>query len=244
MFDHDHHQKIHLVLNSLNPSIFEDCGLYFGGGTLITLIYNEYRWSKDIDFVAPVGECYKKIRKIINDSGSRPESLFRDITKLEFPRDVKADQYGIRFLVVADGTPIKFEIFAEARIELEPPAVFEGLPVPCLNIIDQYAEKLLANADRWNDSSIESRDLIDLAMLRVNLEIPQASIEKAEKAYPVLDPLKKALNRFQDSEKYRDKCFSALEVENIPLVIDGIDLLAEDFGIKETLRASGELHED
>jgi hypothetical protein len=28
---------------------------YFGGGTLLTFEFEEYRWSKDVDFIASVG---------------------------------------------------------------------------------------------------------------------------------------------------------------------------------------------
>jgi hypothetical protein len=36
------------------------------------------------------------------------------------------------------------------------------------------------------DDSVESRDLIDLAILRLQSPIPQEAIEKAEKAYEVM----------------------------------------------------------
>ena len=76
MFDHNHHQKIHLVLDSLNPDIFSEVGAYFGGGTLITLLNDEYRWSKDIDLAilrqkGPISE--KAIRKAKNAYPVIPE---------------------------------------------------------------------------------------------------------------------------------------------------------------------------
>lgn len=66
-------------------------------------------------------------------------------------------------------------------------------PVPCLSLVDCIAEKLLANADRWADSSIESRDLIDLCVIRFNNTFPDAAKIKAENAYPVIEPLKRAI---------------------------------------------------
>lgn len=228
MFEHPHHQKIHLILDSLDAELFQQAGAFFGGGTLITLLYDEYRWSKDIDFLCPTGSGYKRIRKAVTDGNSKPAIFFKKTKQLEFPRDLVANQYGIRFLVVADGQPIKFEIIAEARIDLDPPDIFEWTRVPCLNLVDRYAEKLLANADRWNDASIESRDLIDLAMLRMNSEIPARAFEKAENAYPVLEPLKKALQKFRGSKEYRDKCFNALQIDGQERILEGIDLLAKD----------------
>ncbi|MDQ2078479.1 nucleotidyl transferase AbiEii/AbiGii toxin family protein [Marinimicrobium sp. ABcell2] len=153
-------------------------------------------------------------------------------TRLEFPRELKADQYGIRFLVVADQTPIKFEIVAEARISLNPPKYYAWPSIPSLDHEDQCTEKLLANADRWADASIESRDSIDLAVLRHHGPLPQEAILKAESAYPVTPELKKALRKFLENRQYRDKCFNALEIENRNHVLSGVHLLANDFDLK------------
>lgn len=228
MFDHPHHQKIHLILDSLDAPIFHEVGAQFGGGTLITLLYGEYRWSKDVDFMCPVGPGYRKLRALVIDNHFKPSFFFKKTEHLEFPRDITANQYGIRFLVIAEGEPIKFEIVAEARITLEPPEMFEWTQLPCLCSIDRYTEKLLANADRWADESIESRDLIDLAVMRSVTEIPNYAIEKAENAYPVIDPLKKALDKFQNSTNYREKCFEALQIKDPVHILKGLGLLRED----------------
>ena len=229
MFDHPHHQKIHLILDSLNPSLFWEVGAFFGGGTLITLLHDEYRRSKDVDFLCPVGPGYRRLREFVGEHNCKPAMFFQKTESLEFPRDLIANQYGIRFLVVADQEPIKFEIVAEARIGLDPPDSFKWTQLPCLSKVDRYAEKLLANADRWNDESIESRDLIDLAVLRLSSEIPRFAIEKAESAYPVMNPLIHALQKFQGSKAYQDKCFTALQIENPEQVREGMKLLAADY---------------
>lgn len=229
MFDHHHHEKIRLILNALNESVFKTVGAYFGGGTLITLLNGEYRWSRDIDFICPVGESYRHLRSLIAENRFKPQFLFSNTTDLEFPRDLRADQYGVRFLVVADQTPIKFEIIAEARIKLNPPVYREWAAIPTLDHADQCTEKLLANADRWADSSIESRDLIDLAVLRAHGPLPQTAIDKAESAYPVIPELKKSLSQFLENPNYQKKCFRALEIENQSTIMGGIKLLADDY---------------
>jgi len=229
MFEHPHHQKILLILQSLDASLFYEVGAHFGGGTLITLLHNEYRWSKDVDFICPVGPGYKRLRELVADSQFKPHFLFRKKDKLEFPRDLTANQYGVRFLIIADGQPIKFEIVAENRIELDEPETFDWTELPCLSEVDRVTEKLLANADRWNDTGIESRDLIDLAVMRKTRELPTRAIQKAETAYPVISPLKEALKKFQNLEGYQDKCFNALQIEDRELVLKGIDFLVKDF---------------
>jgi hypothetical protein len=88
------------------------------------------------------------------------------------------------------------------------------------------------------DDSVESRDLIDLAILRLQYRIPQEAIEKAEKAYEVMRPLKEAVKRFQDRTDYRERCFSHLQIDEsqISRIIDGVDLLASDLGLSLTQR--------
>jgi hypothetical protein len=73
-----------------------------------------------------------------------------------------------------------------------------------------------------------SRDLIDLAVLRLYEGQSEPALSKAEKAYPVLEPLTKAVAVFQSSHDYRDKCFSALEVRDRITIMKGIELLAQD----------------
>ena len=226
MFKLEHHQKILTVLNALDADFFEKMGAYFGGGTLLTLLYGEYRWSKDIDFICPVGDGYRELRRAINEKGYG--ALFENTEGLEFPRAMKADQYGVRMGVQVDGTLIKLEIIAEGRIELGEPAYYDWCPVPCLNFEDSCTEKLLANADRWADMGFESRDLIDLAMLRLQDVIPKAAYDKAEEAYPVIEPLLKAMDKFQENDDYRKRCLLALEVNTCDAVNMGIALLAED----------------
>jgi hypothetical protein len=47
-----------------------------------------------------------------------------------------------------------------------------------------YCEKLLANADRFADRSVLSRDIIDLAMMIARWgPIPPAALDKAQLAY-------------------------------------------------------------
>lgn len=242
MFALEHHQKIQHILRSLKPDFFKDVGAYFGGGTLLSLRYGEYRWSKDIDFICPVGDGYRQLRTAVMDAGY--DAIFQSQQGIELPRAIKADQYGIRFAVVIDGTVIKFEIVAEARIQLEAPEFLDWLAIPCLSFVDSCAEKLLANADRWHDTAVESRDLIDLAMLRLQAPIPEISYFKAEAAYPVRSSLQKAIVAFQQKSDYRKSCFKSLQIKKLSQVIDGLDLLAQDLNLPLAERMEKEQHFD
>ncbi|QLE56431.1 nucleotidyl transferase AbiEii/AbiGii toxin family protein [Nostoc sp. TCL26-01] len=227
MLTRDFHQKIVHVLHQLNANFLLECGAYFGGGTLVSLNHGEYRLSKDIDFLCSTGTGYRLLRQKI--AQTQYNSLFKTQNNIKLPTEIKADQYGVRFAIMVDETLIKFEIIMEGRIELGKPDYPSWSPVPCLNEIDSFAEKLLANSDRWNDSSVASRDLIDLAVQRLKSPIPREAIEKAETAYPVIEPLKKAISFFQNHPNYREKCFTALKIVDHNKIIDGIDLLAADF---------------
>lgn len=238
----EHHNKILTILKSLDPKVLEDGFAYFGGGTLLALDFGEYRSSKDVDFICSVSSSgYKHLRTIVFESGYK--ALFRDLDRIQIGRGT-TDQYGIRMIIDVDGVPIKTEIIAEVRFDLDPPRYPDWSPVACLSLNDCFVSKLLANSDRYMDDSVEARDLIDLAVLRLQSSIPQKAIDKAEKAYEVMRPLKVAIQRFQERVNYREKCFSSLKIDRdrIPSIIDGVDLLASDLGLANTERTFNEQH--
>jgi Nucleotidyl transferase AbiEii toxin, Type IV TA system len=238
-FEIDRHPLIYQVLEGLNDKFLSECRAYFGGGTLIALDLGEYRTSYDIDFICAVGSNYRQLRNAISDRD--PRILLKENSNLEIER-FTADQYGIRMAIVANDIPIKTEIIAEARFELELPRQPSWSPVECLSITDCFTSKLLANADRYNDPSVYSRDLIDLAFLRTEQSIPPLAIEKAEAAYRVLSPLKAALTQFQADPDLRFRCYENLKISEVyrAKLIDGIDLLAIDLALEKTRRTLGE----
>jgi hypothetical protein len=238
-FEIGHHQLIYRVLESLNCEFLSECRAYFGGGTLISLDLGEYRTSNDIDFICALGADYRRLRNAISDRN--PRILLKDNSALEIER-FTADQYGIRMAIIVDGVPIKTEIIAEARFELDSPRQPSWSPVKCLSISDCFTSKLLANADRYTDSRVHSRDLIDLAFLRNQQSIPPLAIDKAEAAYRVTIPLKTALTKFQANADLRFHCYENLTIPEAyrSKLIDGIDLLAIDLGLDKTSRTIGE----
>jgi hypothetical protein len=239
-----HHHKILTILESLDSDMLRESIAYFGGGTLLTLDLGEYRWSKDVDFICAVSSSgYKQLRTVVFNGGY--EALFRDLNRVQIGRG-NADRYGIRMAVNVDGELIKTEIIAEARFDLDPPRYPEWSPVACLSLSDCFTSKLLSNSDRFMDDSVEARDLIDLAVLRLQSPIPLKAIKKAENAYEVMRPLEAAIRRFQERKAYREQCFSGLRIDNlqIPKIVDGIDLLASDVGLAITERTFKEKYDD
>ncbi|MGK7943761.1 MAG: nucleotidyl transferase AbiEii/AbiGii toxin family protein [Microcystaceae cyanobacterium] len=74
-----HHRKIIKILNSFNPTILHESYAYFGGGTLLALLFGEYRQSNDIDFVCSLAtSSYKSMRTFIFNHGI--SALFSDLS--------------------------------------------------------------------------------------------------------------------------------------------------------------------
>lgn len=154
----DHHNKILTILKSLNSDVLKEGFAYFGGGTLLALDFEEYRWSKDIDFICPVASSgYRYLRTVVFEGGYN--ALFQDLSQVQIGRGT-TDQYGIRMIVNVGDLAIKTEIIAEVRFDLDTPRYPEWSPVPCLSVDDCFTSKLLSNADRYMDDSVETRDLI------------------------------------------------------------------------------------
>jgi hypothetical protein len=180
MFRRNHHQRIHRILQKFDHQLLLDCRCYFGGGTAIVLALDEYRESVDIDFLCADRDGYRTLRTRVREQGFQSLFLAEPPTVL---REARTDTYGIRTVLEEDGVTVKCEIVHEGRIELtgDPNRI---LGVPLLSQEDLFAEKLLANSDRFADTSTNYRDLIDLAMmLKYWGPIPEESWAKARSAY-------------------------------------------------------------
>lgn len=149
MYKRPHHQRIFRVLEKMDADVLQRADCYFGGGTAIALMADEYRESVDIDFLCASADGYRLLRELVADNTLN--SLMREPVRLA--RDLRKDRDKI-YTAIDDGSgqpPIKLEIVREARIALDGERVI-GIPVPVLSRSDLYAEKILANADRWPDS--------------------------------------------------------------------------------------------
>ena len=183
----------------------------------MALRFGEYRESVDIDFLVSDLAGYRELRQAFAGGG---ESLpiLRDGMAVELARDVRADQYGIRTQVRAGESTIKFEIVLEARIALAEPGDGDRVcGIQTLAKVDLAAEKLLANADRWADDSVQSRDLIDLAMLPADRTLLEAACRKAEEAYggSVRQSLARAVEALQSRRGRLEACMTALSIDRV-----------------------------
>lgn len=219
MFERLHHRLVQRVLLSLDDTLLARRRCYFGGGTAIALAHGEFRESVEIDFLVADAEGYRGLR----DDVRRAEGLAgvtRPGAMLRVARDVRIDQYGIRTFVDVDGVLIKLEFVREARIDFDPPDEAMRIGgVLRLSDLDLAASTQLANADRWADDSVFSRDVIDLAMM----DLPRRQLQKAKvragQAYSSIErDLRAAVDALGRRPGRLERCLHALQMTT-PLAV-------------------------
>ena len=202
------------MLGALDAPRLAGIGCLFGGGTAMALCFGEYRESVDIDFLISSVDGYRQLRQWLTGPDGL-SSITRATGQLKLIRAVRADQYGLRTVIDAEGTAIKFEIVLEARIPLEAPSSVDQIAgVSTLSALDMAASKLLANADRWADDGVFSRDLIDLAMMQPTAALLRAAVAKARVAYgdSIVRDLARATAQLQSREGRLAQCMQALQM--------------------------------
>jgi nucleotidyltransferase AbiEii toxin of type IV toxin-antitoxin system len=231
MFRREQHRKVLALLQVFDSPKLSRCKFLFGGGTRIVLDLEEYRESHDVDFLCSDAEGYAELRFEASTKGY--DALFKADSRhgLHFPREMKIDQYGIRFPVEIEGSLIRVELIREARIDLNPGIRPDWSPVDCMAVSDCYAEKILANSDRWADRQVFSRDLIDLSALRMRFgPVPEEAWGKVERAYKTAgrDDLRKAIAAFAEDASYQQRCFQGLSIEDPAAILAGMEKLRQD----------------
>jgi hypothetical protein len=233
MFRREIYRAMGQVLAAIDAGVLERSAFHFGGGTCLALGHGEYRLSRDLDFVCSSREGYAALRFAVRERGY--DALFPAPARagLTFPREIRVDQYGLRFVVLVGGASIRVELIREARIALGAAERATWTTVPVLSLADAFAEKLLANSDRWADPDDLARDVVDLSVLRsAHGPIPEASWAAAEGAYgpaPRQD-LQRALDRFLGDPAYQQRCFTGLDVEHGDDIVRGARVLRADLG--------------
>ena len=167
----------------------------------------------DIDFLCASQKGYRKLRQALWGS-SNLVGLQLPEAEIKTLRDVRAYQYGIRTLIGVGDATIKFEIVREGRIQLTG-EMDDRFGVPVLTRDCMYAEKLLANADRWAEKAVLNRDLLDLSMMISRWgNIPDSAWELADLAYG--DTARKAydqaVERVRNTEWLRE-CMSGMAMD-------------------------------
>lgn len=132
----------------MNADFLAQHNCYFADGTCLAMRLGEFRESVDMDFLCASVAGYRAIRGTVTNRSLG--ALFDSPPHLL--REVRADRYGVRTVLLIDEVPIKLDIVLEGRIALDCERV-DTLPVPVLDRPGLFAEKLLANSDRYADRS-------------------------------------------------------------------------------------------
>ena len=213
------------TLAALDADFLAHAKCYFGGGTRIALALAEYRESADIDLLCADRAGYRALRSTI--TGKSLGRIAR--VPMALAREVVADRYGIRTFVQVGEEKIKFEIVSEGRIGITG-GVEPGFPIPVLTPVSCFAEKFLANADRWNDESFLGRDVIDLAFMAAAWNPADAAtgLAQAREAYgkAVDDALKKAVQAMSERKDYLKRCTKSLGVVDTRTMARGLRTLS------------------
>ena len=223
-FRRPHHRIIGRLLGAMNADFLEATRSYFGGGTCIALLLDEYRESRDIDFLCSDADGFRRLRETVtSDSLGK---LLR--SPLPLAREVRADRDGIRTFVRSGDAITKLEILREARIALRP-APHSPFAVPTLDLDCLVAEKLLANADRGMDDSTQARDLIDLAYIAAaeGVRALAPGLELAQSAYGkvIVRELRRALARFAKDRRFAAASVKGLGIEDTAPLRKGLAAL-------------------
>jgi hypothetical protein len=218
------HRTVARILAAIDATVLMQTNCGFGGGTRIALELDEYRESEDIDFLCSDLTGYRTLREGIGERslGALMPTWPAGIALL---RDVRADQYGIRTVIGVDGAPVKFEIILEARIALAP-VRHKKFPVPVLDRASCFAEKWLANADRWNDSAVLSRDAIDLAFMlqawEADAALTGSSLATAAYGNAIRQCALDACAKLRDDAAYRKHCVGNLAIGDTRTLAAGL----------------------
>lgn len=213
MFERPHHRRIARVLAALNGPLLREANCLFGGGTAMALRFGEYRESVDMDFLVSDLAGYRSLRQLLTGEAGFSGLLRSGGEGFALANGVRADQYGIRTVLLVDGQPIKFEIVLEGRISFQAPGEADQIgSVATLTSLDMATSKLLANSDRWRDDGAFSRDIIDLAMMKLSLPLLRAAMDKAMSAYgqAVARDLGSAIDRLQQQGNWLERCMQAM----------------------------------
>lgn len=214
MAERPEHVRVLALLERMDDALVREADCWFAGGTAVALRCDEFRLSRDVDFLCASVAGYRMLRERVFERGGA--GLFK--APVPLAREARADRYGIRLAVSLDGgDPIKLEIVSEGRIALA--GVDDStLPVPRLCDVDLVAEKLLANEDRLFDDASLGRDAIDLIMLEHALGgLPSAAWDKAALAYgaSVEVAWKRALERLRDRPEKLAKWLDVMDVSPV-----------------------------
>ena len=195
-------------------------GIFFGGGTAIALKHDEYRLSVDIDLMVSDKAGYRAAKELIGAGDLN--RIFTEPVEYDFRA---SDQYAIRGQVIESSTAIKFEIVLDAYLDLTGTGEHDWLcGVPTLSAASAVAEKLLANADRWADYGVFSRDVLDLAIIATaptaDVDAFTSGAHQATEAYgaTALGSANRAAQQLLDNPARLARCFDALSIDALTII--------------------------
>src|SRR5690606_29629456 len=110
----------------------------------------------------------------------------------------------------------------EGRVSFDAPGRTDVVcGVATLSWLDLATSKLLANADRWRDDGVFSRDAIDLAFMDLPPRRLAPALDKAVQAYgqDAVSCLLRALDGLRKRQGWLNRCVAALSIREPPAAV-------------------------
>ena len=120
----------------------------------------------------------------------------------------------MRTVIRSQGTPIKLEIVRERLTDLAG-EIDPRYGLPVLSRPHMYAEKLMANSDRWYQPDVASRDILDLSVMISRWgPVPDEAWAIAEEAYgqKVREDFDKAVEKIRKPE-HIESCAEKMQID-------------------------------
>mgnify|MGYP001794249972 CR=1 FL=1 len=91
--------------------------------------------------------------------------------------------------------------------------------------------KLTPRAHCWEitPKSLKERVHVFDMLIGLKTSFPKKALEKAESAYPTVEPLRCFILAFQARPEYRFQCYERLQIASPSVVVNGLYLLAKQF---------------
>ena len=178
MFKRQQHNRIAQVLHALNGRRLLEQRCLFAGGTVIAMRYGEYRESVDIDFLVSDAGCYRNLREML----TRPQGIQALVREggvpLTLMRDLRADQYGIRTMLLANSDSWNDDgVFSRDLIDL----AMMSLPLPLLRLAvskaeQAYGESILRDLAKAIDVLQNRNGWLERCMQVLAMSLPKAQL--------------------------------------------------------------------
>lgn len=90
----EYFEKVKKFIKNLQEKVFLENQIYFGGGSAIALKYDEFRFSRDLDFLSSSKNGFYQLKNMIREEGISSLIKNEEVIKII---DCKTNNYKLLF---------------------------------------------------------------------------------------------------------------------------------------------------